>query len=96
MKNVTCRQFSFILENSWIPYGGGQHHFPESCGITEEEFENIVNVTNKILSEKSVEPQLVEEFEYYVRLYQTYFEWQRNNRNGDFYELCNRNGLEFV
>ena len=52
----------------------GQHHFPESCGITEEEFENIVNVTNKILSEKSVEPQLVEEFEYYVRLYQTYFE----------------------
>ena len=74
----------------------GQHHFPESCGITEEEYENIVSVANKILSEKSVEPQLVEEFEYYVRLYQTYFEWQRNNRNGDFYELCNRNGLEFV
>ena len=22
-ENVTCRQFSFILENSWIPYGGG-------------------------------------------------------------------------
>ena len=48
----------------------GQHHFPESCGITEE-------------------------FEYYVRLYQTYFEWQNNDRNGDFYELFRKEGLAF-
>ena len=73
----------------------GQHHFPESCGITEEEFENIVSVANKILSEKSVEPQLVEEFEYYMKLYQIYFEWQNNDRNGDFYELCRKEGLAF-
>ena len=34
----------------------GQHHFPESCGITEEEFENIVSVANKILSENCNQP----------------------------------------
>lgn len=70
----------------------GQHHFPEGCLITEEGFENIVGVANQILSEKTVEPQLVKEFEYYVRLYQIYFAWQRDNRNGDFYELCKREG----
>lgn len=67
----------------------------ENFGITEEEFENIVGVANKILSEKTVEPQLVEEFEYYMKLYQIYFEWQNNNRNGDFYELCRKEGLVF-
>ena len=30
------------------------------------------------------------EFEYYMKLYQIYFEWQNNNRNGDFYELCRK------
>lgn len=73
----------------------GQHHFPESCLITKEDFENIVGVANKILSEKTVEPQLVEEFEYYVRLYQIYFAWQRDSRNGDFCELCKKEGLAF-
>lgn len=73
--------FSKQLYSLWW----GQQHFPEGCSITKEEFENIVGVANKILSEKSVEPQLVEKFEYYVKLYQIYFEWQGNNRNGDFY-----------
>lgn len=73
----------------------GQHHFPEGSCITKEEFENIVGSAKKILSEKTVEPQLVEEFEYYVKLYQVYFEWQNNNRIGDFYELCRKEGLAF-
>ena len=73
----------------------GQHHFPESIRITKEEFENIVGAAKKILSEKTVDPQLVEEFEYYMKLYQIYFEWQNNNRNGDFYELCRKEGLAF-
>lgn len=37
--------------------GGGQHHFPECCLITKEDFENIVGVAKKILSEKTVDPQ---------------------------------------
>ena len=73
----------------------GQHHFPESIRITKEEFENIVGVATKILSEKTVDPQIVEEFEYYMKLYQIYFEWQNNDRNGDFYELFRKEGLAF-
>lgn len=46
--------------------------------MTKAEFERIVGVVNKILSEKTVEPQLVEEFEYYVKLYHIYFWWQEN------------------
>lgn len=73
----------------------GQHHFPEGCIITHEEFEDAVQTANKILSEKSVPPSLVEAFKYYVKLYEIYFNWQQNGRNGDFYELCEAEGLEY-
>lgn len=73
----------------------GQHHFPESCGMTKAEFERIVSVVNKVLSEKTMEPQLVKKFEYYVKLYHIYFRWQENDRNGNFYELCKREEIEF-
>ena len=73
----------------------GQHHFPEGCIIAREAFEDTVRTANKILSEKSVDSQLVAEFEYYVKLYHIYFEWQENGRNGDFYELCKKEGLEY-
>ncbi len=71
-----------------------KNNFFRIC-ITKEEFENIAEKANKILSEKSVEPQFTEEFEYYVKLYQIYFEWQENNRNKDFYEQCKEEGLVF-
>ena len=71
-----------------------KNNFFRIC-ITKEEFENIAEKANKILSEKSVEPQFTEEFEYYMKLYQIYFEWQENNRNKDFYEQCKEEGLVF-
>ena len=63
--------------------------------FTGLERELSLGAAKKILSEKTVDPQLVEEFEYYVKLYQIYFEWQNNNGNGDFYELCRKEGLAF-
>lgn len=83
--------FNEQVEFLWF----GQHHFPERCIITHEAYENTVQTAKKILSEKSVKPSLVEEFEYYVKLYQIYFDWQNNGRNGDFYELCKIEGLEY-
>lgn len=73
----------------------GQHHFPEGCCITQEAFENTVQTARKILSEKTVPPSLVEELEYYVKLYRIYFDWEKNDRNGDFYKLCKSEGLEY-
>lgn len=73
----------------------GQHHFPEGCIIAREEFEAAVQTGRKILSEKTVPPPLAADFEYYVKLYQIYFNWQDNGRDGDFYELCKAEGLDY-
>lgn len=73
----------------------GQHHFPEGCIITKDDFEDAVRTAHKILSEKSVNPSLVADFEYYVKLYQIYFAWSENGRDGDFYELCRNEGIEY-
>lgn len=73
----------------------GQHHFPEACLITREEFENTVNLIDKIILENPVEPLLVEEFKYYANLYNIYFDWHSNGRKGSFYEICETAGLEF-
>ncbi len=73
----------------------GQHHFPEACLITHEEFDNTLKLANKILSEKPVSPLLVEEFKYYIKLYNIYFDWQENGRKDSFYENCEEAGIEF-
>lgn len=79
------------LNNLWM----GQHHFPEYSCITKEEFDNTVQTAQKILSEKTIDQPLVEEFSYYVKLYRIYFEWQENGRIGSFYELCESAGIQF-
>lgn len=73
----------------------GQHHFPEGCIITKEDFESTVRTANKILLEKPVNPSLAAEFKYCVKLYHIYFRWVENGRDGDFYELCNNEGIEY-
>lgn len=73
----------------------GQHHFPEGCIITQEEFHHTVCTANQILSEKRVDPGLVASFEYYVKLYHIYFEWQAKGRMGSFYERCKMEGIEY-
>lgn len=72
----------------------GQHHFPYYCLISHDAFEQTINTANKIISEKPVRQELIEEFEYYVKLYEIFFNWQNGGRNGDFYELCKAEGLE--
>lgn len=73
----------------------GQHHFPEGCIITQEEFHHTVCTANQILAEKRVDPELVAEFEYYVKLYHVYFDWRADGRNGDLYERCKKKGIDY-
>lgn len=95
IRNATNRRLIYILASRSNIYGGGQHHFPEGCIITKDDFEDAVRTAHKILSEKSVNPSLVADFEYYVKLYQIYFAWSENGRDGDFYELCRNEGIEY-
>lgn len=83
--------FNEQVESLWW----GQHHFPEGCLITKEDFNNIVQRANRILSEKSVDASLVESFRYYEKLYKIYFDWVENGREPDFYEICEAEGIEF-
>ena len=73
----------------------GQHHFPEGCIITKEAFHDTVCTVKRILAEKKVDPESVAEFEYYVKLYQVYFEWHEGGRKGSFHERCEEEGIDF-
>lgn len=83
--------FGKQLEYLWW----GQHHFPEGCCITREEFQDTVDTANRILSEKPVDSELVAELAYYVKLYHIYYAWREGGRNGGFYELCKKEGIEY-
>ena len=54
-----------------------------------------VCTANRILAEKRVDPELVASFEYYVKLYHIYFDWQAKGRKGSFYEQCQKEGIEY-
>lgn len=73
----------------------GQHHFPEGCIITQEAFHQTVCTANRILAEKRVDLELVASFEYYVKLYHIYFDWQAKGGKGSFYEQCQKEGIEY-
>lgn len=83
--------FSEQVEFLWW----GQHHFPEGCTIKQEAFHHTVCTANRILAEKRVDPELVASFEYYVKLYHIYFDWQAKGRKGSFYEQCQKEGIEY-
>lgn len=84
----------FNEQVDWLYWGA--HHFPEGCIIAKDSYEYTVKTAEKILSEKPVDPALVEEFRYYKKLYEIYYGWSENGRNGDFYALCEAAGLEFT
>ena len=84
----------FNEQVDWLYWGA--HHFPEGCIISKESCENTIKTAETILSENTVDPALVEEFEYYKKLYEIYYGWDENGRNGDFYALCESAGLEFT
>lgn len=83
----------FNEQVEWLYWGS--HHFPDGCIIARESYRETVDTAEKILSEKAVDPALVDEFNYYVRLYELFYEWSDGGRKGDFGGFCERAGLEF-
>ncbi len=83
----------FNEQVEWLYWGA--HHFPDSCIISRESYRETVKTAEKILSEKTVAPALIEEFSYYVGLYELFYEWSDSGRKGDFEELCEKSGHKF-
>ena len=76
--------------------GFGAHHFPDGCCITREYYEECVGICEKIIAEKQVHEGLAAEYRYYKALYELWYKWNDGGRDGDFDELCRREGLEFA
>lgn len=83
----------FNEQVEWLYWGA--HHFPDGCIIARGSYRETVAAAERILSEKTVDPALVGEFRYYVRLYELFYEWSDGGRKGDFAALCESAGLEF-
>lgn len=76
--------------------GFGAHHFPEGCCIAREYYKECVGICEKILSEKEVGAELIEEYRFYKALYELWYKWSDSGRDGDFAELCRQAGVEFA
>lgn len=74
----------------------GAHHFPEGCCISRELYADCVSVCERILSEKTVSPEMEREFRDYKTLYELYFKWSDGGRVGHFGEICCAAGLYFT
>lgn len=76
--------------------GFGAHHFPEGCCISREYYEECVSVCEKILSEKTISPEMEREYREYKTLYELFYNWIDNGRVGRFDEICRDAGLDFA
>lgn len=72
----------------------GSHHFPEGCIITRDTYYNTVNTAEAILSENVIPENMIEEFEYYKKLYECFFDWEDGGRKGDFGRQCEKAGID--
>ena len=75
--------------------GFGAHHFPDGCCIAREYYEECVGICEKILSEKTVPPEMEKEYREYKTLYELFYNWDDNGRVGRFDEICHNVGLNF-
>lgn len=77
----------------------GAHHFPDGCCIEKTAYEKAVFAAEKILSENELPRDTANtsarELEFFKRLYELYYRWSENGRQGDFAELCRKNDLDF-
>lgn len=74
----------------------GAHHFPEGCIISEEQYREAIETAEKVMTEKNVAPELIEDFRYYVKLYQCFHEYEDSGREEDyFYEICEKAGVNY-
>lgn len=76
--------------------GFGAHHFPEGCCIARSVYADCVAVCERILSEKTINPELQAEFREYKALYELYYSWSDGGRHGRFDELCRTAGIDFT
>jgi hypothetical protein len=74
----------------------GAHHFPEGCLIERAYYEQLTSEARDVREKHEISARLNLEFEYFVKLYECYFEFKSRGGEVDFYALCKEAGLNFA
>ena len=74
----------------------GAHHFPEGCLIERAYYEQLTSEARDVREKHEISARLNLEFEYFVKLYECYFEFKSRGGEVDFYVLCEKAGLNFA
>lgn len=74
----------------------GAHHFPESCPIERSYCEQLTSEARDVMQKHKIGVQLNLEFEYFVKLYECYFEFKSRGGEVNFYALREKAGLNFA
>ena len=74
----------------------GAHHFPEDCLIERSYYDQLTSEARDAREKHEISARLNLEFEYFVKLYECYFEFKSRGGEVDFYELCKEAGLNFT
>ena len=74
----------------------GTHHFPEGCLIERAYYGQLTREARDVREKHEISARLNLEFEYFVKLYECYFEFKSRGGEVDFYALCEKAGLNFA
>ena len=74
----------------------GAHHFPEGCLIERSYYEQLTSEARDAREKHEISAWLNLEFEYFVKLYECYFEFKSRGGEVDFCALCKEAGLNFA
>nr|WP_314748402.1 hypothetical protein [uncultured Campylobacter sp.] len=74
----------------------GTHYFPEGCLIERARYEQLIRKARDVREKHEISARLNLEFEYFVKLYECYFEFKSRGGEVDFYALCEKAGLNFA
>ena len=74
----------------------GAHHFPEGCLIERARYERLIREACDVREKHEISARLNLDFENFVKLYECYFEFKSRGGEVDFYELCEKVGLNFA
>ncbi len=73
----------------------GAHHFPECCLIDKEEYEFVFEKLKQISSEHAVPENLLQDADYFRKLYNAWESYLSENKKRPFEEYCADAGITF-
>ena len=71
------------------------HHFPEGCIMERVEVASTINECKSIMNTGMVEERLLDDFEYFKKLYTCYYKYVDEGRTKDFDTYCAKEGIAF-